>query len=158
MNRILRSPLSYNQKTEWCFLMWWRYATLNYNIIDYVGFITLVSPSLFSSMISNSKSDLWPLWSNFIFPVSPFISIWTKQVRSIWRVNRSQVSVLTTDHLHEIDETVAVLPRVLPVTAQRANVDVLREIQLVESLGEQPNCVVDKSRLRLDKKFALKQI
>ena len=62
------------------------------------------------------------------------------------------------DHLHEVDEAVAVLPGVLAVTAQRTDVDVLREIQLVESLGEQLNCVVDKSRLRLDKKFCLKQI
>ena len=62
------------------------------------------------------------------------------------------------DHLHEVDEAVAVLPGVLPVTAQRADVDVLREIKLVQSLGEQLNCVVDKSCLRLDKKFGLKQI
>ena len=60
------------------------------------------------------------------------------------------------DHLHEVDEAVAVLPGVLPVTAQRADVDVLGEIQLVKSLGEQPNCVVDKSSLGLDKKFAFK--
>ena len=48
-------------------------------LIHFYIFLTRVNPSLFSSMISNSKSDLWPLWSNFILPVSPFISIWTKQ-------------------------------------------------------------------------------
>ena len=61
-----------------------------------------------------------------------------------------------THHLHEVDEAVAVLPGVLAVTAQRTDVDVLREIQLVESLGEQLNCVVDKSSLGLDKKFVFK--
>ena len=66
--------------------------------------------------------------------------------------------MLSTDHLHEVDEAVPVLPGVLPVAAQGADVDVLGEIQLVQSLREQPNCVVDKSRLRLDKKFGLKQI
>ena len=51
--------------------------------------------------------------------------------------------------LHEVDETVAVLPGVLAVTAQGADVDVLGEIQLVESFGKQLNCIVDERSLRL---------
>ena len=41
------------------------------------------------------------------------------------------------------------LPGVLAVTAQGADVDILGEIQFVESFGEQLDCIVDKRSLSL---------
>ena len=61
--------------------------------------------------------------------------------------------------LHEVDQAVAVLPSVLAVTAQGADVDVLGEIQFVESFGEQLDCIVDKRSLSLRVEMVpLKQI
>ena len=75
--------------------------------------------------------------------------------------NRDDAAVLP-DHdyqLHEVDQAVPVLPGVLAVTAQGANIDVLGEIQLVESFGEQLDCVVDKRSLSLRVEMVpLKQI
>ena len=52
--------------------------------------------------------------------------------------------------LHKIDQTVAVLPSVVAITAQGADVNVLGLIQLVQRLREQVHGVVDQGSLRLE--------
>ena len=51
--------------------------------------------------------------------------------------------------LHEVDQTIAVLPSVVTITAQGRDVDVLGLVQLIQRLREQVHGVVDQRSLRL---------
>ena len=55
----------------------------------------------------------------------------------------------STYKFHKIDQTVSVLPSLVPVAAQGSDLDVLGLVELVQRLGEQVHGVVDQGRLRL---------
>ena len=55
----------------------------------------------------------------------------------------------STYKFHKIDQTVSVLPSLVPVTAQGRDLDVLGLVELVQRLGEQVHGVVDEGCLRL---------
>ena len=57
----------------------------------------------------------------------------------------------STYKFHKIDQTVSVLPSLVPVTAERSDLDVLGLVELVQRLGEQVNGVIDQGRLRLQR-------
>ena len=56
----------------------------------------------------------------------------------------------STYKFHKIDQTVSVLPSLVPVTAERSDLDVLGLVELVQRLGEQVHRVVDQGRLSLE--------
>ena len=108
---------------------------------------TLVNPSLFNSIISNSKSVLWPRWSNFIFPVRPSISTYWHNAKYMRTTEWFKLNI--AHQLHEVDEAVAVLPGLVAVARQRRHLDVLRLVELVQRRREQVHRVVDERSLRL---------
>ena len=57
----------------------------------------------------------------------------------------------STYKFHKIDQTVSVLPSLVPVTAERRDLDVLGLVELVQCLGEQVHGVIDQGRLRLQR-------
>ena len=55
----------------------------------------------------------------------------------------------STYKFHKIDQTVSVLPSLVPVTAERRDLNVLGLVELVQRLGEEVHGVIDQGRLRL---------
>ena len=55
----------------------------------------------------------------------------------------------STYKFHKIDQTVSVLPSLVPDTAERRDLDVLGLVELVQRLGEQVHGVIDQGCLRL---------
>ena len=55
----------------------------------------------------------------------------------------------STYKFHKIDQTVSVLPSLVPVAAQGRDIDVLGLVELVQRFGEQVHGVIDEGRLRL---------
>ena len=51
--------------------------------------------------------------------------------------------------LHEVDQTIAVLPSVVAITAQGGDVNVLGLVQLIQRLREQVHGVIDQRSLCL---------
>ena len=62
----------------------------------------------------------------------------------------------STYKFHKIDQTVSVLPSLVPVTAERSDLDVLGLVELVQRLREQVHGVIDQGRLCLYKRNGIR--